>query len=190
MFEFLFGPRNPTRFWPPGFRREITFDLDEASLSGVRLGQPLDSLSFLGLDEVSKSFRDGQLLYPSQGLAVRFSLESQCVVEYRIVQSDPLDQRFQPFRGVVLFRGRQVNLSTLSPERFADEYGDFYWQDRDEEESILFFESAGLEWQIEFSPDDRLRCIAITNEPIMGSEEQRLAYNVTEPWPPRTLKDT
>lgn len=188
MFDFLFGTRNPTRLWPSGFGREITFDLDDASLNRVRLSQPLDNLSFLGPDEDSRSFRNGELLYPSQGLAVRFSLKSRSVVEYRIVQSDPLDQGFQKFQGVVLLRGQRVSLSTLSPKRFVDEYGDFYWQDRDDKESILFFEFVGLEWQIEFSPDDHLRGITITSEPIMGVEEQRLAYGVTEPWPPRALK--
>jgi hypothetical protein len=188
MLDFLFGPPNPTRSWPVVGEREITFDLDNASINGVRLGEPLDRARFLGPDEDRRAFRGGELLYFSKGLAVSFSLRSQALVAYRIVQSDPLEPRFQPFRGTVLSHGRPERLAALSPERFVNEYGDCYWRDRDEEhdESILFFEFVGLEWQVEFDLESRFKCITVTSEPIMAVEEQRLAYGVTELWPPKT----
>jgi hypothetical protein len=190
MLEYFFGPRNPTRTWPPGVDQTITFNLDNASLNAVCLSESLDLLSFLGPDEDRKSFRNGEVLYPSKGLAIRFSPRSHSLVEYRIVQSDPLDDRFLPFRGTVLVNGRSVSLAALQPARFVDEYGDFYWRDTDDDESILFYEFVGMEWQIEFDRGSHLKCITVTNEPIMCDEVQRIAYGVTAPWPPRSGKGT
>lgn len=190
MLESLFGPRNPTLSWPASLHHEITFDLDNASINSVKLGQPLDRLSFLGPDVDRKSFRSGELLYLSRGLAIQFDPQSHSIRGFRIIQSDPHDDRFRPFSGVVLLKGQPVNLESLSPARILDEYGGFYWRDRDEDESILFYEFVGLEWQLEFDTESRLRCITVTNDPILGEVEQRIAYGVTEPWPFPSQKRT
>jgi len=179
----FFGPPNPTRRWLAS-TDDLTFDLDGPTLNGVRLGAPLDRLSFLGPDEGRSGFRDGELRYRSRGLSVRFSLRTRTVVEYRIAHHDPLDAEFQSFRGQVVGNGRRLHLAAVSVESFVQDCGDCWWRDCDDDETILFYEFTGLEWQVEFSPAGRLRCITVTTDPIMHDEEQRLAYGVTAPWPP------
>jgi hypothetical protein len=184
----VFGPRNPTRCWSVGFEGEIVFDLDQASLNGVRIDDPLDRLSFLGPDEDRKAYKDGELLYPSKGLDISFSDESQKIVSYRIVGNDPLKQHYLSFRGRFLFDGRHVELAKINVHEFKRMFGECYWEDNDEGETILFYEFLGLEWQVEFEPHSYFRCITVTNDPIMANEDQRMAYLVTKPWPPRTTK--
>jgi hypothetical protein len=182
--ELLFDFRNPTRFWMRSQGDRITFNLDEASVNGIRLGQPLESLSFLGKDESRKSFRAGELLYFTKGLSIGFSQKTHRITWFQVVQNDPFDPRFQSFSGVVIANGRELDVANLSLQRFVEDYADCYWTDRDEHETILFYEFVGLEWQVEFDLTSRLRCITTTSEPIMADETQRIAYGVTEPWPP------
>ena len=187
MLEFIFGLRNPTRSWRPSGDLPLVFDLAAASLNRVGLGQRLECLAFLGTDEGATSYRSGELLYFSRGLGVRFSPTSQCVVEYRIVVNDPLETRFRPFAGSVFAGGgRQLDVTTLSAARWVEQFGECFWHDRDADKSIMFYESVGLEWQIEFDAKSRVNCIIVTNEPVMADQEQRIAYNVTKAWPPRT----
>ena len=116
MLEFLFGSRNPTRGgWPVAKGDRLTLDLDGSTLNHVRLGQPLTQLSFLGPDESRTAKCDGELCYFSQGLAIRFDPDRNTIVEYRIVQSDPLEHQFQPFRGTVIIKGPAC--STCGPKR-------------------------------------------------------------------------
>ncbi len=79
------------------------------------------------------------------------------------------------------FERPPVNLAALKLDRVLDEFGEFYWRDNDEHETVLFYEFVGMEWQLEFDLRSKLTCITVTNEPIMGAEDQRIAYGVTKP---------
>lgn len=48
MFELFFGPKNPTKTWQRATGLRLDFDLEQGSLNGVRLGDPLEGVSFLG----------------------------------------------------------------------------------------------------------------------------------------------
>jgi len=185
MLEFLFGPANPTRSWPPRRAVALTFDLEESSLNSVRLGEPVNKLSFLGPVEDEKALAKWELSYPSLGLEIRFGEKSRCIVDYRIVENDPLAVQFRRFCGTVLIRGQGLPLDALTRERILREYGECYWLDCDDDEVILFYEVPGAEWQFEFDSASRIRCITTTCEPILAHEDQRIAYGVTAPWPPR-----
>jgi len=54
MFEFLFGPKNPTKDWRRASGLRLVFDLEWGRLNGVALGDLLDRLSFLGPIENGK----------------------------------------------------------------------------------------------------------------------------------------
>jgi hypothetical protein len=193
MFELLrqlFRRRNPTHAWMEDPSRSLTFDLDECSLNHVRLGEPLERLSFLGPDESHADFQDGVLVYRTRGLAVRYSPKTRTLLEYRVVCNDPIDMGFRSFFGTTVAKGQRLELPNLSPESLARVYGEPFWRDCDDEEVILFYEFIGLEWQVEFSLSGNLRCITVTSEPIMASEDQRLAYGVSAVWPPVSRTST
>ncbi len=185
MLEFLLGRRNPTRTWQAGLSQPLAFDLDAATLHGVRLGEPLDRLSLLGPDENLGTHRSGELVYFSAGLTVSFSLSTRCITAYRIVLRDPSEPRFRPFSGPVFAgAGCRLDLHALDQKGFVDSLGPYYWRDSDEDESILFYEFTGLEWQVEFGPHLRFNSLIVTSEPLLADEQQRRAYRVTRPWPP------
>jgi hypothetical protein len=185
MLEFLFGQQSPTRGWPPCRQSRLQFQLDDASLNDVKLGESLNRLSFLGPDEDRKTLRNNELSYYTKGLQIRFS-DAHRIIEFRVVQFDPWEPRFRAFDGEVVAGGRTLNLAGMSEARFIEAFGEAFWFDRDEDETILFYEFVGLEWQVEFDQASRFKCITTTNEPVMADEEQRIAYGVTELWPPRT----
>jgi len=97
---------------------------------------------------------------------------------------------FRSFFGTTVAKGQRLELPNLSPESLARVYGEPFWRDCDDEEVILFYEFIGLEWQVEFSLSGNLRCITVTSEPIMASEDQRLAYGVSAVWPPVSRTST
>jgi hypothetical protein len=187
MLEFLFGPRNPTRTWPPCREWSLVFSLDDASLNGVKVGEPLNRLTFLGPDEDRKGFRNNELSYFTKGLQIRFNDTTQRIVEFRVVSFDRWEPRFRAFDGAVVANGQNRNIARLTKEQFLEVYGESYWIDRDEDETILFYEFVSLEWQVEFDTASRFKCITVTAEPVLAREEQRLAYQVTKQWPPPGL---
>ncbi len=186
MFEFLFGKPNPTREWRPNLARPLTFDLDAGALNGVALGESLERLSFLGPDEGGTSFRDGNFCYYSLGLCVNCDVSDNKITSFNVIVSDPIEPQYQPFSGRVVRKGQTIDLAALTPENCVEEFGEYYWLDRDEEESIVFYEFAGCEWQIEFNHSSLFMSLFVTDDPLMADGEQREACKVTNPWPPAT----
>ena len=184
MLEFIFGPKNPTLAWQRLAGLALTFDLSKPALNGVELGRAAENLSWLGRDEDRTAFRAGELCYYSLGLCVECYEDVYTVTGFEIVFRDPEEQKYQSFAGTVLFHGRPVNLSALTEDKFVALFGQYFWRDVDEQESILFFEFADVEWQVEFDRASVLKRVTVTSLPLMADPEQRNAYGVTSAWPP------
>ncbi len=67
-------------------------------------------------------------------------------------------------------------------------FGPPYWVDRDTDEVILFYEyrNGDVELQFEFPGRVHLGFITLAAHGVLSNEQQRRAYKVTAPWPPRS----
>ena len=66
-------------------------------------------------------------------------------------------------------------------------FGQPYWVDQDLDEVILFYEyqDGDVELQFEFPGRVHLGFITLSAHGVLSNAEQRKAYKVTKPWPPR-----
>jgi len=183
MFEFLLGRGDPTRGWPAASGQPLTFDLDSCRLNTASLGGAVNEASFLGPAEDRQEAKDGYLCYYSQGVCV--VIDKDAKITYIWIFYEDEEEIFRPFSGTVTYRGAPVRLSGLSIEGFLRQFGECYWRDSDEDETILFYELGEREWQIEFNERGLLKRVLATCEPIMAEAEQRAAYGVTTPWSPQ-----
>jgi hypothetical protein len=88
------------------------------------------------------------------------------------------------FAGRFQFGGVPVGLSNATGESDVQAlFGQPYWRDQDEDEIILFYESLGGEWQLEFELGGNLKHLRV-GTPLLADADQRSAYGVTKPWPP------
>jgi hypothetical protein len=84
--------------------------------------------------------------------------------------------------------GKPLQLSTRTTiSEVESRFGPPYWVDLDPDEVILFYEyrKGEVELQFEFPGREHLGFITIAVRGILSDEEQRDAYKVTKPWPPR-----
>lgn len=185
MFKFLFGKSNPTHQFPPANVESLTVDLNAGALNDCKLGQRLESLAFLGPDEDKRSYQDHEFRYYSAGLCIECEGAEFHIRAYHIVLRDPQERRFKSFNGHVTYNGGRVDLPAITPDNCTEVLGDYYWMDRDEDESLVFYEFDGQEWQLEFDDRGSLQRLIMTDRPLLANQEQRRNYNVTKPWPPR-----
>ena len=193
LWQRLFGRRqaaDPTRAWTRTPGHVPRFDLGAYTLDGVPLGGPLERLRALGPAEgvqVDPSGREGDLEYPSQGLAV--GVGDGRVESYELFfQEAPgaSDQAFTAYRGHVTLGGDTVPLSAATTEaELRALLGEPYWRDSDDDEVLLFYEraEAQAELQVELR-DGRLRSVWAVSPGLLGDAEQRRRLGVTRPWPP------
>ena len=90
------------------------------------------------------------------------------------------------FCGRINYTGT-VSLSNATVDKVLNIFGEPYWTDKDEDETILFYEfnSGTIEVQFEFDSNDELLYILIANEGVLFQEDQRESYGVDKPWPPQ-----
>ncbi len=184
MFKFLFGNTSPTRAWQPYSGQLLTFDLDAGALNGVELGSRLECLSVLGPDEDRKLAQCGEFCYYSLGLCVDCDGVDNVIQAYEIVFRDPDEPKFRCFAGRVIRHGQTFDLAAMTLDQCAEALGEYFWKDCDEDESIVFYEFPGREWQLEFDTASSLQRITITSRPLLADEAQRKAYHVMKGWPP------
>lgn len=122
MFKYLFGRSNPTHAWRPRPPQSLTFDLDKCSLNGNALGQPLESLSFLGRDEGRTSLGNDEFChcYYSLGLCVECLGTELTIASYHIVFRDPEEQKYRPFSGCVI-RGKTLIMHVLATKLVTED---------------------------------------------------------------------
>jgi hypothetical protein len=168
---------NPTQSWIAEPFKLLVLCLDDHQLCGVGIGDRVDSLSFLG----PAARWSGTLDFPDHGLSI---LQSQGIDEMTFFFGHPSEPEAGTFRGTILHRGATVPLSSADDEQtIVRQFGEPYWRDADVDETILFYEFGSHEWQVEFGPDGRLKCLSIAC-PLLADPVQREAYGVSKPWPP------
>lgn len=186
MFDRLFGPKNPTKLWHRTIDLQLDFDLEQPALNGVRLGDPLNAVSFLGPVEDQAGLQHNVLEYVSLGLYICFDNEQTEIDQFEIVKTDDLLPKFHSYAGILRYQSDHLPLPQMDLRMFMDKFPSPWWKDEDEQEIILFYEFPWIEWQVEFYPDGSFKRINVTSKPLLECSEQRRAYSVTKPWPPRS----
>jgi len=185
VFEFLFGPKNPTKSWRRAADLRLEFDLELGILNGVKLGEPLNKLFDLGpIDDLSW-LQNQDFGWFALGLRVSCWFDDNLIEGFEIVLNDPLMPQFRPFPGPVYYQGRCLDLAKQSESDFVNRFGTPYWRDEAEIEILLFYEFPGREWQVELNKTSAFNSLAVTSNPILADAQQRAAYGVTKPWPPQ-----
>ena len=181
MLDLLFRLGNPTNKWMrrPGLR--IAVDLSASSINAVELGRAFGTLEFLGRDEDTTAAKCDSFRYYSLGLEIdRGSNDS--IDGFSLVVNDP-EGHHHPFAGEVTWLDLPINLKQVRQKDLSGIFGDWYWIDTDDEETIVFYEFKEYEIQIECDLECRVSRVIVTREPLMASNEQRTAYGVTKPYP-------
>ena len=186
MFD-AFRRKSPTATWREDLTALMVLDLDRFELNGVGFGGEVDGLRFLGPSE-SRAFD-----YPPKGL--QLDVDSSGLLEGLVVAlRDGVYLGVTPPRNVKQFAGRiRLNGRDLAPHEFRSEsefvraWGEPYWRDVDDDETLLFFEFERGEVQVELTPDGVPQVALVTPEPLMADLAQRQAYRVTAAWPPPGL---
>lgn len=115
--------------------------------------------------------------------------EDETLSGYEIIFADE-DSEYQPYGGTVSWLGKSLDFELLSGDLLSGEqpssvFGDCYWMDTDESESIAFYEFPNYEIQIEISLSGAIKRVNVTQQPLMAEPEQRASYKVDKPWPPQ-----
>ncbi|QDT15252.1 hypothetical protein [Alienimonas californiensis] len=173
MLDALFRRGNPTNRWSRSPGLALTVDLSPPTINGVPIGSPVEEFWFLGR---TTSQGACPLDYADLGLSLVAEDDGTCST-FQVIFDDT-ESRFEPFSGTLT-----VNRSPVVPANLAERLGEPYWEDRDEEESILFYEFPGYEIQLERTLSGVPQRIVVTNQPLMADADQRASYGVDKPWP-------
>ena len=179
MLDFLFRRGNPTNGWTRSQGLMLAAALDVPALTNVALGSHFDHLSFLGRNDRSEF---GSLCYFDLGIGIEYS-ESGTFDGFMIVLADE-DKKFRSYAGTLSWNRKTLNLHQLTIHDLPSVFGDWYWLDSDEFESIAFYEFPAHEMQIELSLSGAIKRFILTKNPIMADPDQRKAYGVNKTWPP------
>ena len=184
----FFGRGDPTRKWVALAGLNLHFDFSQHALCGVQVGEDLDLLQRLGPAEDGRAARLGSYRYYSKGFEV--CSDGNVVESYVLVWRDDLAEGYKPFVGDCKLGGTDISLSAETTEEdIVEIFGSPYWRSQDADEVLLFYEGGyehgEMEWQVELTPQGKLKRMTILSPPLLASEEQRRRYEVTKPWPPR-----
>ena len=187
MFDFFLdlfrGPQDPSCDWQRTPGLQLEFDLDTGKLNTAQLSDDYAALSFLGPSEDRRAASNGEFNYYTLGFIADCDGDWD-LAEMRVVFRYQDEPKFRPYAGRILYRGREVELANATEQSFRAQFGESYWRDQDDHETILFYEFPQLEWQVEFDPRGLLNGLIVTDRMLMAKAEQRKAYGVTKPWPP------
>ena len=178
MLDFIFRRGNPTNNWRRSAGLTLSVALDEPSINGIPLNSPLNRFSSLGRDDRSQS---GFLSYFDLGVTLDY--EDGIVDGYSIVLDDEFGE-FQPYRGTFSWKGKQLDIYQVTSDELAATFGQWYWMDTDDDESIAFYEYKGHEMQIELTLTGSIKRFNLITKPVMADPECRAGYKVDKPWPP------
>lgn len=142
---------------------QLEFDLANATLSGVGLGDSLQRLAFLGPCDKPSAGRGGEFRYHSLGVVVEAQLDKpgQPIRHFSVYHKCPWDPEFSAFPGVVLNKGEQIDLGSLTEEAFRQSFGEPDVREVDEEEILLTYHQAKRGWEVEFDLEGRFRMLLV-----------------------------
>jgi hypothetical protein len=187
VLDWLRREKNITAGWvrDPGLR--LALDFAEGRLCGIGFGEPPERLAFLGpADRGDAPRRD--LEYLDLGLSVGTTdgkIDSYCLwwLDYQ-------QRGYEQYPGSVLLNGQAIALGRATTEpAIVSAFGQPYWKDKDESETILFYELKDhwgrlTERQVELDEEGALKALLVVSEPMLADDEQRRSYGVGRPWPP------
>ena len=181
LLDTLAGNKDATRDWAAEPGLQLVLDLDRAALIGVPLGAKYEDLFRLGPAEDPEAAKTGELRYLSRGVAA--TVIKGKIASYFVVFSQGYEG-FDAYPGEARIGGKSVLLSALTTEAaLLDRFGEPYWRDEDDDETLLFYERGEVEWQIEIDENSQLRCLTLLTPPSLADPARREAYGVTAPWP-------
>ena len=167
----LFKAKSPVK--PPSESyRALTVDLDEFRCGHTALGEPISKKDFfaepLANQEVFNDQEHGFEIGTNNG------------------ELDYIFLTLPRFPGEFRYRGEPIALNTATTiHEILSRFGEPCHHDDDTDEDILFYEDGTVELQFEFPGKQHLGFITIMLRPLMANPEDRKAYGVTKPWPPR-----
>ena len=175
MFDAFFRRGNPTNQWTRNPGLSLAVNLSEPSLNKTPLGSKLEAFSFLGR---SSSKGAAPLLeFGELGLALDVEEDGACS-GLQVVFDTP-EPEFRRYEGTMTFHGFAVDAANI-----ADRCGVPYWEDRDEDGSVLFYEFPDYEIQIERSPERDVQRVIMSNRPLLADAQARKTLGVDRAWPP------
>jgi hypothetical protein len=184
LLSFLFGRRDPAMDWvaDPGLALEV--DLTDASLCGVKLGDPIERLSRLGPPENAKPSAQGGYSYFSRGLEVT-AFDDGRLDSLWFCWANPALPRFRSFPGTFVWKGKAVSIDgRTTADQVIQRFGDPYHVEDDEDETILRYELGDIEWELEFDKGAGLRVFLLITPGLFADAATREKYGITRPWPP------
>lgn len=158
---------------PPPQLHELEIDLKEFLVGATRIGSELSQEDFF----TPKLKRTGRYDVEEHGI---FLSAKGGVLE---------DTQFSlpQFPGTFTLRGTKLDLTPATTEmELLEIFGEPYWTDRDEDETILFYEyqDGSIEIQFEIPKSQGLAVIIMVAGGLLADPENRKSYGVTKPWPP------
>lgn len=179
MLDFLFRSGNPSNAWQRSANLTLQVKLETPELNGIALGAQLNRLSTLGRSDKSP---DGLLNYFDLGIDLSYASDST-LTGFSVVFQDE-DQEFQAYGGELTFHQQPLAQNDLSLDCFPRLFGDCYWQETDDDETLVFYEYASHELQVECTSSGLIKRLVVTRDCLMADPAQRQAYGVDKPWPP------
>jgi len=166
--------------WKAAQAAELEFDFDTHALAGVKLGDPVSLLWKFGPPEDDEQARQETFRYYSLGFAV--DGRHGRVDGFLLMWNDRDQGRFKPFAGRCRRRGAEVPLRAgLAEKEFLHWFGEPFWRDEDERETLLFYELGAVEWQFEFDHQTGLAAASILALPLLADPAQRQASDASPP---------
>lgn len=153
---------------------ELEIDLGWFQLDGVSLGEVPSSIL------PDKVINSPSGVFEPVGQGIEIGTE-QGVFDYAFIT-------VADFTGTLLRNGRPLTLLPQMTERdILTIFGEPYWTDRSESETLLFYEylQGQVELQFEFPDGLGLSAVTLMRNGVLSEAEQRKFYGVTKPWPPR-----
>ena len=148
-------------------------DLATYQVGNSRLGNPPEESAVF-----SAAFRSSHV-FESEPMGLEVG-SREGVLDYVFLTVENFAGRFLS-DGTVL----EIGPNTVE-EEIRNRFGDPYWVDRSDGETILFYEyDAGtIELQFEFPEAKGLGFVTLSRNGVLSEAEQRESYGVDKPWPP------
>jgi hypothetical protein len=185
----LFTPKvDPLVSWKaePGLTGDLDFNFDQHALCGIKLGDPIALLWKLGPSEDKPAEAAGNYNYFSRGVQV--SAENGKIVSFVLFWNDDQRKQFLPFKSVCIYRGQPIALNAgMRDAEIKGIFGEPYWKDEADDETILFYEFGDIEWQVEIDSQKGATAIVVLTPPLLKDAAQRKSYGVTKPWPSQNV---
>lgn len=175
LFSFFKRRPAPNEVFPQQTAEPIELEIDLGSfqLNGVSLGEVPSAV----LPEKVINSPSGVFEPAGQGIEIG---TEQGLFDYAFIT-------LADFTGTLLRNGRPLTLLPQMTERdIVSIFGDPYWTDRSDGETLMFYEylQGQVELQFEFPDALGLAFVTLMRKGVLSEAEQRKSYGVTKPWPP------